>query len=162
MNRAAARREQRSEPMPIRPQRPEAIVSDINMLLEQLIEIGRQKRGSPIMSEAARWAYRTGQIRRTVFGDRIVSDQAWDILLDLFIARSEQRQVSVTSACLAAAAPLTTVIRYIGHLEEVGLLKRSRNPRDARSSHLEITDEGARKIRTYLTEVLKAADSVYG
>jgi hypothetical protein len=44
----------------------------------------------------------------------LFADPAWDILLDLFAASIERRPVSVSSACVAAAVPPTTALRWIG------------------------------------------------
>lgn len=41
----------------------------------------------------------------------LFADPAWDILLDLTAARIEQKRVSVSSLCIAAAVPSTTALR---------------------------------------------------
>ena len=46
--------------------------------------------------------------REKIFQPDLFADPAWDILLDLFICDHINRDVSVSSACLAACVPPTT------------------------------------------------------
>jgi hypothetical protein len=152
MSRSAARRQPEEIPA------IDEIVGRIGDLLQQLVE--RQPARLSVL-QVATLAHEARRKRRTIFGAREISDTSWDILLDLFIARFEKRRVTVKSACLAAGAPMTTAIRYITHLESIGLLTRSRNPNDARSSFLHISDRGVRKLTEHFSETLKAAETLY-
>ena len=49
----------------------------------------------------------------TMFDGTLLSNPGWDILLDLFIQRSEGKRISIISVCIAANAPTSTVLRYI-------------------------------------------------
>lgn len=53
---------------------------------------------------------RARRARDDVFGKDLFADPAWDILLDLAIARAENKQVSVTSLCIASGVPATTAL----------------------------------------------------
>jgi hypothetical protein len=83
--------------------------------------------------------YRTRQNRLHYFDPALFAEPAWDMLLDLFINKVRGARVSTTSLCIAAAAPQATGIRWIGLLEEHGLLRRYRAPDDARLMLIEIT-----------------------
>src|SRR3546814_18726533 len=66
---------------------------------------------------------------------------AWDMLLDLYAACYERRQVSVSSLCIAAAVPATTALRWIKNMTDAGLLDRSCDPNDARRIFLGISEK---------------------
>ncbi len=71
--------------------------------------------------------------RDTVFGVAdLFGEPAWDILLDLYLAHLDQREVSVSSACIAASVPPTTGLRYLARLERQGLVKRTPDGIDKR------------------------------
>ncbi|MES3100511.1 MarR family winged helix-turn-helix transcriptional regulator [Sphingomonas faeni] len=92
--------------------------------------------------------------------DRVMADHgslfgepSWDILLDLFISLGASRQVSVSSACLAARVAQSTALRYVGELELAGLVFRSPDPHDGRRSHIALTGIGLTRMRDYLAGV---------
>ncbi len=57
--------------------------------------------------------------------------------------------ITVTSACIAADVPLSTALRWIGVLEQQGLVERSRNVSDHRSTLVRLTDSAARSMLEY-------------
>lgn len=77
-------------------------------------------------------------------------DPAWDILLDLFAASAEGKAVSVSSACIAAAAPPTTALRYINHLQREGYLMRYRRGADKRIIFVSLTLKGMTVVERFL------------
>ena len=104
-----------------------------------------------ILHEARR-AYMGRRERDHIFGGRLFADPSWDILLDLFIARYDGHNVSVSSACIAASVPSTTALRHIAHLVEIGLIVRRPHPRDSRSSFLELTETGWMKMNLFFSQ----------
>lgn len=86
------------------------------------------------------------------FDSGYFGEPGWDILLDLFIARADGRQISVTSACIAADVPPTTALRWVSILEEEGLVGRKSDAFDKRRTWLFITDEGFRRMIRCLRE----------
>jgi hypothetical protein len=44
-------------------------------------------------------------MRARYFKRELFKDPAWDILLDLYVARADGRGISVSSACIASGAP---------------------------------------------------------
>jgi DNA-binding MarR family transcriptional regulator len=101
--------------------------------------------------DSARAAYAARRLRDRMFGDQLFSDPAWDLLLDLYIAHWEGRQVSVKSACIAASVPQTTALRYIAHLVELAMIKRSSHPVDARIKFLQLSERAIEKMTRYFT-----------
>lgn len=59
--------------------------------------------------------------RAEIFGDRIFSDPAWDIVLELFAAELGDRRVRLDD--LAAIAPISVLARWVAVLEERGLVE---------------------------------------
>lgn len=87
-------------------------------------------------------AERLYQVRRkrdAMFKSGLFSEPVWDILLDLYIAEGEQKQISITSACLAANVPTSTGLRWITILIQNGYIERQEDRKDARRSFLCLT-----------------------
>lgn len=80
--------------------------------------------------------------RDEAFGDGLFSDPAWDMLLELYIAHERGVQISVGSLCRASNVPASTAIRWIGVLEERGLVVRSPDKRDRRRFWVSLSDRG--------------------
>lgn len=62
----------------------------------------------------------------------IFADPAWDMLLDLYAAHYERREVSVSSLCIAANVPATTALRWIKSMTDHGMFERTCDPHDGR------------------------------
>jgi hypothetical protein len=80
----------------------------------------------------------------------LFADPAWDILVDLFASAMERRPVSVSSACVAAAVPPTTGLRWIGTLESRGLIFRVADPDDHRRTYLQLSEAAEDAIASWL------------
>ena len=102
--------------------------------------------------EAARRIYRLRRRRDASFGPELFSDPAWDILLVLFIARREDRPLSISHTCHAAAAPRSTALRWIRQLEQEGLIIRQGDRADGRRAYLRLSSRAAKKMRSLLKE----------
>lgn len=100
--------------------------------------------------DRAKQYYRKRREREQMFGNSdLFADPAWDILIDLYIAREEGKQISISSACIAAAVPGTTALRWIHVLESRGHVIRVNDPTDARRIYLVLSSTTAEKVRTY-------------
>jgi hypothetical protein len=87
----------------------------------------------------------------------LFADPAWDMLLDLMAARLEENRVAVSSLCIAAAVPATTALRWIKVLTDRGLFVRAADPQDGRRVYIELSDETARALTSYLRAVQRIA-----
>lgn len=88
----------------------------------------------------ARKVYALRRKRAAIFGNPdLFGEPAWDILLDLFIADAEGKDVSVSSACIGSAAPATTGLRWLGVLANEGLIIREPDPADQRRVLVRLT-----------------------
>lgn len=111
----------------------------------------------------ARRTYRNRRSRTGVFGDKtLFGEPAWDLLLDLFIAAKERKRVPVTSACIGAAVPTTTALRWLAVLEERGLVLREADPSDARRIFVRLSAEAYAQMVAYFvrTATGDAADTI--
>ena len=91
----------------------------------------------------ARQAYALRRKRAAIFGNPdLFGEPAWDILLDLYIAKGEGKHVSVSSACIGSAAPSTTGLRWLGVLADEGLVVREADAGDHRRVLVRLTPAG--------------------
>lgn len=103
----------------------------------------------------ARKTYALRRKRAAIFGNPdLFGEPAWDILLDLYIAQGEGKQVSVSSACIGSAAPATTGLRWLSVLAEQGLVMRENDPEDHRRVLVRLTRAGV----TAMDRFFEAAD----
>lgn len=72
------------------------------------------------------------RLRDQLFPQQLLGEPSWNILLDLYVADIEDRPISVSSACLASAAPATTGLRHLDFLVEQGLVVREADKTDKR------------------------------
>lgn len=79
-----------------------------------------------------------------------VGEPGWDILLDLFVGWASDRQMRTKDVCIASGGPNTTALRYLTALEAANLVRRWQDPRDSRVVNVALTEDGVRKIGSYL------------
>ncbi len=102
----------------------------------------------------ARQTYDDRRRREQILGTSdLLGEPAWDILLDLYIAQSTAQEVSVSSACIGSAAPATTGLRWLGVLQEAGLVTRINDDEDHRRVLVKLSPEGADRMDRYFAEV---------
>lgn len=108
-----------------------------------------------------RRAIRSRRLRDEVFGaPGLFEDPAWDMLLDLFAADLERRQVSVSSLCIAAAVAPTTALRWISKLIAVGLFERRPDAFDRRRAFIALTPRAMTAIRGYMAALRRVGLSI--
>lgn len=84
----------------------------------------------------------------------LFGEGAWAILLDLYVSLHSGRQVSTTSACIAADVPATTALRWLEVLSSLELIKKSPDGTDKRVKHIIPTPKGYQSVRSSLIEYL--------
>jgi hypothetical protein len=111
-------------------------------------------RGAAVIdASGVRTMIRARRLREQYFNADLFADPAWDMLLDLTAARLEQRRVAVSSLCIAASVPPTTALRWIKVLTEQGVFVRISDPNDGRRVFIELSDEAAQEMLSYLAAV---------
>lgn len=96
------------------------------------------------------------QIRKAVgdsLGFGLCPNPVWDMLLDLFVAHQEQRQVYLWPLCVAANIPISTAHRKIGEMEKWGLLTRETAERDRRRIGVVLTEQGMATVISLLDRI---------
>lgn len=105
-----------------------------------------------MLLDGARRYLKHRRFRDDLFPGDLFADPAWDILIDLFVAHGEGRRVSITDACIAAAVPPTTALRWMHKLEEAGHVERRPDERDRRRFWAVLSIEAIAKVRRWLIE----------
>lgn len=126
---------------------------------EMLITEGYLKRHKEVIDKGvlhrlATKEYNNRRARRKFISEDLFGEPAWDILLDLYRARLQDKMITITSACIAADVPQTTALRWIGALEQTGLIERVQNPQDQRSSWLRLSDLAMKSLNGYFDNCL--------
>jgi DNA-binding MarR family transcriptional regulator len=80
------------------------------------------------------------KLRERAFGADLFSDPAWSILIELYVALSEDTPMSVGNACIASALPLTSALRLCQQLQERKIVIRERDSDDRRRVLLRLSD----------------------
>jgi len=97
---------------------------------------------------------RMRRLRDKHFPSDLFGDPAWDMLLDLMVARIDRLPVSVSSLCIASAVPATTALRWIKTMTEAGLFERRSDPSDGRRVFIALSDETARAMHAYFADMM--------
>ena len=101
-------------------------------------------------AEAASRYLKLRSQRDAIAGPSLLSDPAWDMLLDLFVGHITGRDVSVTSACVASRRPATTSLRYIERMAKQGLIRREKDCNDNRKVYLRMTEKAFRAVAKWI------------
>lgn len=80
----------------------------------------------------------------------LFGEPGWDILLDLYIAERRRIEIQVSSVCLDAGVPSTTILRWIARLEADGLIYRVNDLADARRRFVRLTEQGQKIMHAVL------------
>jgi hypothetical protein len=87
--------------------------------------------------------------RNEMFGQDLFGEPAWHIILELFIAKAEGRQVTIKSACIGSGVPMSTALRWVSRLTDQGVALRRK--RDGRARHvLELDDTVSKTLEEML------------
>ena len=109
--------------------------------------------GNARTTSLARHIHACRQDRVAQFGPDLFAEPAWDIMLTLFVAEKEHFRLKISSVCHESGVALTTALRWIDRLAELGLVQRRENTVDKRSSYLELTKVGLQKMETVLEKM---------
>lgn len=104
------------------------------------------------LADFAESFYRHRRRRGRYLPEKIFAEPAWDILLDLYVNGVRGRPVSITSACIAGDIPATTGLRWLGVLEQEGLIEREVSRTDARVTLVRLSASARQRLREFFTE----------
>ena len=134
----------------------EDIVQRLDALLRTVDEVPGGNASAPVRQdivEAARRSLAALRERERLFGAGLFTDPAWTILLQLFVAGEEGREVKAGCVCAAAAVPDTVALRCIALLVSAKLVKRRPHGQDAEGTYLELTHTGQARLCDYFNRV---------
>lgn len=96
---------------------------------------------------------RAHKVRVRMFPGVALVDPNWNMLLDLLLAHLENRQIYLTSLCLASGLPITNAKRRIEQLIATGLLRRTDDQADGRRVLISLTDSALERLSAYLDRI---------
>lgn len=79
-------------------------------------------------------------------------EPAWDMLLELYVAQAERREVTMSSICHASHVPQTTALRWVKLLVEAGYVCRIADPDDGRRVLTRLTDAGRAALDAWIDD----------
>ena len=106
-----------------------------------------------VPKDVIRRMIQTRNKRNKFFPTRMFADPAWDMVLDLAHAYFEDKPLAVSSACIASGAPMSTALRWIRELTDLGWIKRWPDTSDGRRDLVSLTDTAARAMMDYIASL---------
>lgn len=110
----------------------------------------------------ARQAQQTRLRSREILGADLIRDTNWEILLELYIAAHERRRVSVSSVCHITNAPVSTALRHLIRLTELGFVAREDDPEDSRRSWVNATPKAITSVDRLIARMLTSDRNARG
>jgi DNA-binding MarR family transcriptional regulator len=92
------------------------------------------------------------RLREKFFAGDLFAEPGWEMLLSLYEANASGHRLTSTNLCRASNAPSTTALRWIENLAELGLVRRRKNPLDARVVFIELEPHANVAIASYLCD----------
>ena len=95
-------------------------------------------------------------VRRRIanhFAPDLFADPARDLLLDLYASGLRGKTVAISSACIAAAVPATTALRWIRKLHQADLVEFEKDIDDNRRVLIRLTGNAVARMEGYLADV---------
>lgn len=121
----------------------------------------RAPRGDVDLLACARRMIAERARRFQFFDGHLFADPAWDIMLELFVAEIERRDMPVTNLCFTSNVPDTTVLRWIKMLCAEELVARTRDSIDKRRVLVRLSRPAFEAMRRYVDEQLGAAERMH-
>jgi hypothetical protein len=78
------------------------------------------------------------------------TDAAWSMMLELYAARLEGRDVHQTGLGVAAAVPETTALRVTRYMLTIGVFLKKPDPEDKRLLIISLSNATSNRMRAYL------------
>ncbi|MDQ0251078.1 exosome complex RNA-binding protein Rrp42 (RNase PH superfamily) [Sphingomonas kyeonggiensis] len=125
------------------------IASEISTLAFRVSENGQEDLEQISAVSRAKKMAKEKRARSQFFSEKICGEPAWDIMLDLFVAKANGMNVSVSSACIGSGVAPTTALRWIAMLEDNNIIFRKFDPEDQRRSFLELTESANDRMNRY-------------
>lgn len=137
---------------------PPVSLIEISRVLEETARLVRQHAGEApvdlddaesISASQVRAIIEVRWLRRRYLGFE-ASDATWSMILELYAAQLEGRDVSQTRLGVAAGVPQTTALQVTRRMLEAGIFTRHDDLRDKRLSRIALSSDSANRIGAYL------------
>lgn len=103
------------------------------------------------------------QLRRSrsrTLGENLFSDPAWDILLELYAAKLDQRSLTLSELAPAIATPTSTTARWVALLKDRGLIESEMDSTRPIQVSLRLTEEGLSRMERLLGRLASAFEPI--
>lgn len=101
------------------------------------------------------------RLRRRLIGDE-QGDPVWAMILELCAARLDNRELSVTSLCLASGLPVTTALRRLDELERDGRIQRNPDRTDRRRVFVALDGEYHERVLAQIVAMNRLRNEILG
>jgi DNA-binding MarR family transcriptional regulator len=89
------------------------------------------------------------RVREHYFDRQLFGEPAWEILLALYVNQDSGARLTTSKLAESVALPMSTVIRWLGALEQGGLVGRGDHPTDRRKVFIRLLDKGRQALDAY-------------
>lgn len=103
-----------------------------------------------LLTDVARRVTQLRRSKKSILSSPIFVEPAWDMMLDLFVARTMDRDIGLTSVAMASGVPISTALRHLRVLEMQKLVKRYPDEKDGRVCNVKLTDKALGHMRNIL------------
>lgn len=103
--------------------------------------------------QAAQAIFSGRRLRTSYFPPSLFAEPAWDLLLALFIADQPDDTQSVTHLSEQIGSPLTSSLRWLRYLEDVGFIERTKSQSDRRKIFIALSEKGRNAMIHYLSDL---------
>ncbi|RYD20287.1 MAG: hypothetical protein EOP89_14545 [Lysobacteraceae bacterium] len=104
----------------------------------------------------AQFLLRRRRRREEMLGKEHFADPVWDMMLDLFAARTRGEEVAVSSLIIAAGVPQSTALRHMRVLVQKAMLVTRDDPRDGRRTFIGLSDDLFERVGQFLRQSMAA------
>jgi hypothetical protein len=112
--------------------------------------------GSAELKGFVRRLQRMRQARNDVLGAPLCRDPVWDMLIALYLARMEERPISISGLCAAANTPATTALRHFERMRRHGMVDLQDDTSDQRRSWVALREETKQRFERLARELKDA------
>lgn len=121
------------------------LIGETRIMLDGFTDVAPLQLTSQFASvEAAKQIIRLRRKREKLFSGiaagEVFGEPAWEMLLDLFVAKFHNKRIGVSSLCIASKAPPTTALRYITLMTQYGLTIRTPDETDQRRVFITLSE----------------------
>ena len=101
------------------------------------------------LANAQRTSRRRLLRRQLVGAPELFGEPAWDMLIDLFIHEAAGKPVSTSSLCIGSGLPMSSALRLLQRLCDMGLVTREPDQADGRRNFIRLAPDLGNRLMAY-------------